>query len=59
MDSAGVAVLVVSNVLNSLSQSPWVIVSEMFLDFPLVSLLGVFDASLQVGSSSTTQGLVI
>ena len=58
MDSAGVAVLVVGDVLNSLPHSPWIIISEMVLDFFLISLLGIFDASLQVGSSSTVKGLV-
>ena len=38
MDSAGLAVLVVSDALNSLSYFPWVIVCEMVLDFPLVSM---------------------
>lgn len=58
MDSAGVAVLVVGDVLNSLPHSPWIIISEMVFDFFLISLLGIFDASLQVGSSSTVKGLV-
>ena len=58
MDSAGVAVLVVGDVLNSLPHSPWIIISEMVFDFFLISLLGIFDASLQVGSSGTVKGLV-
>ena len=57
MDSAWVAVLVMSDALNSLPHPPWVIVREMVLDFSL-SLLGVFDASLQIGSGSAIQGLV-
>ena len=58
MDSAGVAVLVVGDVLNSLPHSPWIIISEMVFDFFLISLLGIFDASLQVGSSGAVKGLV-
>ena len=31
----------------------------MVLDFPLVGLLGVFDASFHIGSCSAVQGIVI
>lgn len=52
-----VAALVVRDVLCSLPHPPWVILCETELDFPLIGLLGIIDASSQFGSSRQTAEL--